>query len=65
MKQNLIRGLLFFTVFPIVYILVQCFIFSAELDRRLIISAVVSSLSAWFLILIFERIQKRRKTKKG
>jgi antibiotic biosynthesis monooxygenase (ABM) superfamily enzyme len=64
MKQNLIRGLLFFTVFSIVYILIQCFVFAAELDRRLIISAVVSSLLAWFLILIFERIQKRIKSKK-
>ena len=44
MKQNLIRGLLFFTVVTIVYVLIQCLIFGAELDRRLIISAVVSSL---------------------
>ncbi len=65
MKQNLIRGLVFFTVVTIVYVLIQCLIFGAELDLRLIISAVVSSLLAWFLILIFERIQKRSKTKKG
>ena len=64
MKQNLIRGFVFCTTLSVVYILIQCFVFEEQFDNKLIISAVVSSVLAWLLLPVFERILKRKENKR-
>ncbi|RUT77742.1 hypothetical protein DLK05_11790 [Ancylomarina longa] len=60
-NQNVIRGFIFFAVYPIVLISMEHFVFQEEFNRALIISAIIASIFTWFLILFLEKWRNRKK----
>jgi len=60
-KQNIIKWIIFFAVYPIVLISMEHFVFQEEFNRGLIISAIIASIFTWFLILFLEKRRNRNK----